>query len=84
MPEDQNTTAISNKNITLLLNSTIKSWLRNKGNAPSVKAELVNDILQLTITTRTAMCEDYSVLDVIQALHDSWMTLQSFVEQSAT
>ena len=62
----------------------MKYWLHSRGNAPSVRAELVNDTLQLTITTRTAMCEDYSVPDVIQALLDSWMTLRTFVEQSDT
>ena len=53
-------------------------------NVLSAKVELANDTLQLTTITKMEESEDFSVLDAIQVLQDSWTTLFSSVERCDT
>jgi hypothetical protein len=53
-------------------------------NVLSVKEARQNGISLLTITIEMDELEDSSVQDVIQLLHDSWTTSQTYVVRSAT
>ena len=84
MPEEANIIPTSNILMGSRLGITITSSHLKGASVRYVEGELVNGTSQLTIIIKADKVEGSSVQDVTRDLHDLWMTLLTFVEQSDT